>query len=205
MRRTLWICLIAILSFIVQPFASAKSWALGAESHAATLGAQHSAASTLQGEDVGGGWHVQYQAPPGGAVDLLAVSAPDATHVYAVGASGPTGCGLGCPGVILRSLDGGATWVDHTHVMPTLALLLGLPRRDLGGQQPDWDDLVAQAASETDATKRKDQFSQIQKLALPDMPEAPISEPTTGCADSTSTYRTGTIIPGSMLSHRPPL
>lgn len=41
---------------------------------------------------------------------------------------------------------------------------------------PQVDDLVAQAASETDTAKRKDLFSQIQKLALPDMPEAPISE-----------------------------
>lgn len=41
---------------------------------------------------------------------------------------------------------------------------------------PQVDDLVAQASSETNTTKRKDLFSQIQKLALPDMPEAPISE-----------------------------
>jgi peptide/nickel transport system substrate-binding protein len=38
------------------------------------------------------------------------------------------------------------------------------------------DDLVARAASETDNTKRKDLFAQIQKLAYPDMPEVPISE-----------------------------
>ncbi len=41
---------------------------------------------------------------------------------------------------------------------------------------PAVDDLIARASSETDNAKRKDLFSQIQKLALPDMPEAPISE-----------------------------
>ncbi len=41
---------------------------------------------------------------------------------------------------------------------------------------PQVDDLIAQASSETDAAKRKDLFTQIQAMALPDMPEAPISE-----------------------------
>ena len=41
---------------------------------------------------------------------------------------------------------------------------------------PQVDDLVAQASAQTDVAKRKDLFAQIQKLALPDMPEAPISE-----------------------------
>jgi peptide/nickel transport system substrate-binding protein len=41
---------------------------------------------------------------------------------------------------------------------------------------PQVDDWVAQASSETDTSKRKDLFAQIQRLALPDMPEVPISE-----------------------------
>ena len=45
-----------------------------------------------------------------------------------------------------------------------------------GYSNPQVDDLVSQASSEIDNAKRKDLFSQIQKLAYPDMPEAPISE-----------------------------
>lgn len=41
---------------------------------------------------------------------------------------------------------------------------------------PQVDDLIAQAASEVDPAKRKDLFTQVQRLGYPDMPEAPISE-----------------------------
>jgi peptide/nickel transport system substrate-binding protein len=41
---------------------------------------------------------------------------------------------------------------------------------------PQVDDLIARAAAEVDPAKRKDLFTQVQRLAYPDMPEAPISE-----------------------------